>query len=220
MLNNFYTSKEWIKLTQILKSERVNEDGNIICAYCHKPIVKKYDCICHHTIELNENNVNDYDISLNPDCIELVHHKCHNIIHKRFEGDTHMQYVYLVYGSPCSGKSTYVNEVANKNDLIVDIDRLWLSICNSDKYNKPKCLKQNIFPIRDLLLDQIAKRLGKWKNAYVIGGYPLATERDRIIKKLGAKEVYIDTDEQTCLDRAKTKEWKGYVKDWWEQYRL
>lgn len=33
-----------------------------------------------------DNNVNDYSISINPDNIMLIHHRCHNLIYQRFEG--------------------------------------------------------------------------------------------------------------------------------------
>ena len=55
-LYNFYRSKEWTDLLEILKLERVNAEGFIICEHCDKPIVKAYDCIGHHKIELTEQN--------------------------------------------------------------------------------------------------------------------------------------------------------------------
>jgi hypothetical protein len=115
-LSNFYRSKEWESLRSQLRIERVNDDGDIICHYCHKPIIKAYDCIAHHVVPLTESNVNDYSISLNPDNLVLVHHNCHNKIHsKGFK----CKRVYIVYGSPCSGKSYYVDSVAGDNDLKV-----------------------------------------------------------------------------------------------------
>lgn len=217
-LNNFYQSDEWINLLNILKSERINDkDGLLYCEHCNKPIIKKYDCIGHHKLELTNINVNDYNISLNPDNIMLIHHKCHNIIHQRFEG--FKQTVYIVYGSPCSGKTTWVNEVANKDDLILDIDKLWEAICLSDKYNKPNRLKANVFGLRDILLDQIKCRLGMWRNAYIIGGYPLATDRARLANKLGAELIFIDTDKSTCLSRAINKEWEEYIEEWFDMYQ-
>ena len=81
----------------------------IICGHCNKAIVSKYDCIGHHITHLTKENVNDYNISLNPDNVILVHHKCHNQIHNRFNGYKKKR-VFLVYGAPCSGKSTWVNK--------------------------------------------------------------------------------------------------------------
>lgn len=215
-LDNFYKSKEWENLLQVLKLERLVND-ELLCEHCGLPIVKKYDCIGHHKIELTEANVNNADISLNPDNIMLIHHKCHNIIHARFEG--FRQKVYIVYGSPCSGKSTWVNANAYDDDLIVDIDSIWECICKSDKYNKPNRLKNNVFGIRDVLLDQIKCRNGMWRNAYVIGGYPLSSDRQRLADRLGAELIYIEEDKEVCLSRCVNDEWKEFVEDWWESYQ-
>lgn len=215
-LNNFYKSKAWETLLQILKLERVNSKGELICEYCGLPIIKKYDCIGHHDIELTEANVNNTDISLNPDNIKLIHFKCHNKIHQRFDG--FKQEVFLVYGSPCSGKSSWVKEVANEDDLILDIDNIWEAICLSDKYHKPNRLKANVFNIRDTIIDQIKTRTGMWRNAYVIGGYPLASDRDRLCNLLRAKPIFIDEDKDTCISRAKTDEWKSFIEDWFETF--
>ena len=215
-LENFYKSDTWYKFLQQLKIERLNEDGELLCEHCGKPIVKKYDCIGHHEIELTDENVNDYEISLNPAHVKLIHFKCHNKIHRRFEG--FFQKVYLVYGSPCAGKSSWVHEVANPDDLILDIDRIWECVSSSDKYNKPARLKSNVFDIRDCIIDQIRTRTGMWRNAYIIGGYPLRSDRDRLCDLLRAEPIFIDEPKQTCLARAKTDEWKEFIEDWFDSY--
>ena len=102
-LDNFYQSKPWINLMAQLRLERVNADGDLICEHCGKPITRAYDCIGHHVIELNDRNVSDASISLNPENIMLIHHKCHNRIHQKLSM-TDRRNVYLVYGAPCSGK--------------------------------------------------------------------------------------------------------------------
>lgn len=217
-LSSFYKSKEWLSLLEQLKLERVNDKDELICEYCGKQIVKKYDCIGHHKIELTDLNVNDYNISLNPNNIMLIHFKCHNQIHERF-GFQKAKKVYIVYGSPCSGKSTWVKDVATSNDLIVDIDSIWECITSCNKYNKPNRLKANVFGIRDCLLEQIKMRIGNWKNAYVIGGYPLKMERERLSLQLGAEFIFIDCDKETCLNRSINDEWKHYVNEWFDAYQ-
>ena len=82
-LYNFYRSKEWVMLLQVLRNSRLDSEGNNICEHCGKPIIRQYDCIGHHKIHLTEENYTDANISLNPDNIALVHHKCHNIIHNK-----------------------------------------------------------------------------------------------------------------------------------------
>lgn len=223
-LYDFYRSKEWETLLQVLRNDpnRMDAEGYIICAHCGKPIVKAYDCIGHHTIELTEENYTDYMISLNPDLIELVHHKCHNIIHnKLYSGN---RQVYLVYGSPLSGKSSYVAESMVEGDLVIDMDNIWQCVSGCDRYVKPNRLKSIVFSVRDNLLESVKYRRGKWLNAYVIGGYPFPAERERLTSSLGAREIFIDTDRETCINRLyecgnrDIKEWTKYINDWWLQY--
>lgn len=215
-LDTFYQSKQWTGLVEQLKIERLNADGQLICEHCGRPIIKKYDCIGHHKIELTDENVNDYSISLNGTNIMLIHFKCHNIIHQRFEG--FCRNVYLVYGSPCSGKTSWVKEVANDDDLIVDIDSIWEAICKSDRLHKPKRLKANAFGVRDCLIDQIRTRQGMWRNAYVIGTYPLRSDRDRLCNLLNAKPIYIEATAKECFDRAPNEDWKDYICEWFENF--
>lgn len=213
---SFYRSDKWEKLRSILRLERTNDDGFILCERCGKPILKPYDCIAHHKIELTEENVNDFDISLNPENIELIHFKCHNEEHRRFSGFN--QRVFLVYGSPCSGKTTWVKENAQHGDLIVDMDSIWECISNSDRYHKSNRLKANAFGVRDCLLEQVKTRTGMWNDCYIVGGYPLKTDRDRLCDLLGAEPIFIDESKDICLSRAENSEWKEFVKDWFESY--
>lgn len=221
-LYNFYRSDEWENLLKVLKLERVDSQKNIICAHCGRPIIKAYDCIGHHVTELTEENYTDANISLNPDNIQLIHHKCHNIIHNKL-GYAQRQ-VFIVYGSPLSGKSSYVAEAMSEGDLIIDLDSIWQCVSGCDRYVKPNRLKSVVFSVRDNLLESVKYRRGKWLNAYVIGGYPFKAERDRLVDTLGAREVFIDTDKDTCLNRLYESEgrdkveWERYINDWWLQY--
>ena len=219
---SFYRSTEWKKLMNNLKLERVNEEGQVICEHCGKPIVKSYDIIGHHKIELDEENVMDANISLNPKNIMLVDHKCHNLIHNKL-GYAHRQ-VYLVYGSPLSGKSSYVKQNMLSGDLIIDIDNIWQCVSGQPRYEKPARLKSIVFKIRDELLNSVKFRMGKWNNCYIVGGYPLQSERERLIRELGAREIFIDTDKEECLKRLEMaddgrnkEEWTKYIDEWFER---
>lgn len=222
-LGNFYKSKEWAKLMQVIKAERINERGELICEHCEKPIIKAYDCIGHHVIELTEENVNDVNISLNPDNISLVHHRCHNQIHNKF-GYAEKK-IYLVYGSPLSGKNTFVKENMDVGDMVIDIDNIWQCISNCDRYIKPNRLKTQVFQIRNVMLDMLKVRNGKWQNAWIVGGYPMRNERERLCKMYGAREIFIDTPKEECIQRLYENpdgrdidEWLAYIEDWWQKY--
>ena len=225
-LDNFYKSKEWEKFRQIIIDERTNkEDGLLYCEHCGKPIVKAYDIIVHHVIELTESNVNDRSISLHPDNVQCVHHKCHNKIHKRFGFNKAVRRkVFIVYGPPLAGKSTWVRETAGETDIILDIDKIWQMITNNPPYVKPTALKTCVFAIRDEILDIIKNRRGKWTNAYIVGGYPIPREREELASSLGAELIAIIEPEEECLDRlamsndGRDKEaWTKYIRDWFEK---
>lgn len=223
MLADFYHSKEWEQLRRMLMLQRTDSQGFIICAHCGKPIVKKYDCIGHHLQELTESNYRDTSISLNPDNIALVHHRCHNEIHEK--AGYKQKKVYIVWGSPLSGKSTYVQNVAKYGDMIVDIDKLWQAVSGLPPYQKPNRIKENVFGLHNHLLTQVAQRMGYWNTAYIIGGYALPSERERLAQRLGAECVHIDTTMEECMARLDAcpagrnkSEWKKYIADWWNTF--
>lgn len=226
-LDTFYQCKDWLKFRQIVIHERLNEEGLTICEHCGKPIVKAYDLILHHVEELNEENVNDTTVSLNPDNIMLVHHRCHNKIHHKLSRDLGSRKVYLVYGSPFAGKAAYVESVREQGDLVVNMDSIWKCVSGCDRYIKPKELTGIVFGIRDYLLESVRYRRGRWRTAYIIGGYPLVSERERLCKELGAEQIFIDTPKEICLKRLfeldkedvrACEAWHDFIFDWWEKY--
>lgn len=223
-LDTFYTSKPWRKLVEQVKIERTNADGNIICEKCGKAIVRRYDCIGHHKTELTAENVNDANVALNPDNVMLVCFACHNAIHDRWQGNK--QTVYIVNGAPCSGKTSYVREHANDDDLIVDLDALYQAISKAMVHVQPWRVKSNVFGLRDCLYDQIRTRKGKWRNAWIITS-KTGIELQRDIELLGAELITIDTDKQTCLDNLERDPngrdidaWRDYIESYFDRHTL
>lgn len=222
----FYRSGEWRKFRELYISMRQQSDHILRCDRCGKPLLYKDDIILHHRHELTDDNVNDYSISLNPDNISMICFKCHNEVHDRFVGGMPKQHVYLVYGPPCSGKTSFVKRSAAHTDIILDLDTIWQSIStgqfdDSERYDHPDCLKRNVFIIRDKMIDMIKTRTGRWHNAYVIGGYPDANERKRMCDLLGADQIFIDTSKEECIRRAeehRPAKWKMLIDEWFDDF--
>lgn len=232
----FYKSKQWEDFRKIIIEERTQPDGFIYCEHCGKPILKKYDLIIHHKQELDDLNVNDVNVSLNSENVQCIHFKCHNEIHERFgfnktsSGGYNVQkHVYIVYGSPCSGKTTWVKNNATANDLVVDMDSIWQMISVNDRYTKPSPLRSTAFQIRDAMYDLIKYRNGKWHNAFIIVGGALKGDRDRLVQRVGCDDlIFIETDEVECKKRLKHRddmteeqkeEWSRYIDNWFETYQ-
>lgn len=214
-LHSFYTSKEWREFRKMLIAERIAPDGVLYDEYSKKPLLHDYDIILHHKTPLTLQNVNDYTISLNPNNIMIVSIRSHNEIHERFG---HWQRkVYYVWGSPCSGKSTFVKNNKGRNDIVIDIDLIWQALTGGEKYDKPDTLKTNVFMTRDTLLQQIKTRAGKWGTAYILSTEARATARNRICNTLGAEQIYIECTKDEALQRLHNdKERSNYITQWAE----
>ena len=219
-LENFYQSKEWERFRLTIIDERTKADGFIYDEVTNKPILRMYDLILHHIEELTPENVNDYNVSLNPQNIMVVSHKTHNLIHDNFNNYSRQQ-VFLVYGPPLSGKTSWVMENKLEGDLIVDINNIWQMVSGDTGIKNPR-LKSVVFKIRDTELDAVRFRVGKWRNAYIVGGYPLSVERERLMNETAARPVYIDTSRAECEQRAdrndNREELRRYIADWFDKY--
>jgi hypothetical protein len=221
-LSDFYRSKEWEAFRQVVIAERTQDDGFIYDEVTGKPIVRRYDIILHHTTFLTEENVNDRTISLNPENIQIVSHRTHNKIHEKF--GYKRKEIFLIYGPPLAGKTTYVRDVMVPGDLIIDMDNIWQCISGLSRYQKPGKLRSVAFGVRDYLMDAAKVRNGKWQNCYIIGGFPLISDRERILKTYGARQVFIEATREECMARLSTDqerdadEWTGYIDEWFRRY--
>ena len=221
-LFEFYRSKEWADFRKVVIADRIREDGFVYDEYTDKPIVKAYDIILHHKIELTEENVHDYSISLNPENIMIVSHKSHNLIHNKLNSSCRK--VYLVYGAPFAGKKKYVEESKEPGDLIVDIDSIWECVSGCERHIKPNRLKAVVFKVRDNLLESVKYRVGKWTNAYIIGTYVNEPERERLEKELGAEEIFINSTAEECKERLRSLNLENelvlesFIDVWFEKY--
>ena len=226
----FYHSKKWLDFRKVIINEHTGEDGFCRCDVCGQPIVNPYDLIVHHKEELTDDNTDNAMIALNPSNVQVVHFRCHNKIHQRFgyQSSSPAHYkksVYIIYGAPCSGKTSWVRDVATSDDLIVDVDSLWQAISINARYEKSDALKSVVFDLRDKLYDVIKYRSGKWHNAYVIATLPLIGDRERLVQRIGADDlIFINTSKEVCLSRAKDRQtgstdWKDYIEEWFQRYQ-
>ena len=222
-LSAFYTSDEWKEFRKVIIEQRTKPDGYVYDEITGKPIVKAYDIILHHKTELTLENVNDANITLNPENIQVVSFRTHNELHNRF--GTWTRHVYLIYGCPLSGKSSYVKERAGIHDLIIDIDKIYACISNNPLYVKSGRLYDCMDAVKQALFDCIKYKRGKWINCFIIGGFPFKGERERIATEYGAEEVFIDCDKETALSRLQAvqdgrdkKEWSKYIEVYFERF--
>lgn len=233
----FYKSQDWANCKAQVMAERIKADGVLYCEFCGAPIVKNFNpnkrnnagaVVFHHKTYLNNYNVNDASISINPKNIMILHWNCHNKIHERFNGNQIEKKVYIITGSPCSGKTSFVKERIQEGDIVLDIDDLWQLISGQPRYIKPNQLKPIVFNLRQQLKDNIAMGVGTWRNAYIIESLPYATDRKREVERYKAHNVELITMEATreeCLQRLHAnpngrdiKAYEQYINDYYDNY--
>lgn len=212
VLDNFYGSQTWQTFRMLI----INERG-LRCEYCKQRVLKSSELTLHHDKELTPENVHDANISLNPTNIMVVHHECHNKIHGRF-GHQMTNGVFVVYGPPMAGKTTYVRDRMSRGDLVVDMEQLYSAVSLLPDYDKPNNLFSNVIGIHNLLIDNIKTRLGKWSSAWVIGGYADRYKRERLAQDLGAELIFCNVSKEACLRRLDVDEDRRYRKDEWSEY--
>lgn len=222
-IHAFYCSKDYLALAQSCK---IKSGG--VCARCGG-IFDISELRPHHIKELTLDNIDDINITLNPNNIEVLCHSCHNAVHARFGNVIGQKHIYLVYGSPCSGKNTFVETVATRNDLIVDLDKIHKSICICGMYDKPDATKKVAFDIRNFLFDiiQHAGTHRRWQDAYIIGTYPDRYDRDEMVRNYGVELIHIDTSKEDCIANCKKDISRqgvqdavlGWINDYWKRYK-
>ena len=234
----FYRGQDWANCKAQVTQERL-KGGALYCEHCGKIILKSFNpnernnknaVVYHHIKELNNFNVNDASISINPKNIMVVHWQCHNEIHQRFTGGYQRpeRKVYIITGASCSGKTTWVRDRVQAGDIVLDIDDIWQTISGMPRYVKPNSLKPIVFNLRNEIKDQIAKGAGTWRNAFIIESLPVATDRKREVEKYKAHNVELITMEATreeCLQRLYTdpngrdiKSYEEYINEYYDSY--
>lgn len=222
----FYKSKEWINFRKIIILER-----GATCEECNKVITESKHIQVHHIKELDPSNIHDTSITLNPNNVKILCQECHNKEHNRWCKGSSVKKkdkgVYIVYGPPGAGKTTYVLDNMERGDIVVDMDRLYEAVTLLPRYDKPNNLKYNVLSIRNGIIDNIKTRYGKFNSAWIIGGYADKYQREQLARDVGAETILVLEPKEVCLSRIESandyrqecfKEWEGYIDKWFNNY--
>lgn len=209
----FYNSKEWKNKRDIIFNKAYG-----LCEYCGAVGLE-----VHHKIHLTPLNINDTYITLDEDNLILLCKDCHFAQHKSSsfkrtyykrivnnwtyftnEGDIMQVEIKIVWGAPCSGKTTYVKNNMTMGDTVICLD----SILNCFSYGMgdPKTNSiDNLLPlgyeVRDYiykLIEDRSKTINS-KTIYIIAMLPDRDKREELARRLDAELIHIDTDIQTCI---------------------
>lgn len=133
--------------------------------------------------------------------------------------------IFIVWGSPGAGKSTYVKEHYEYGDIVVDLDYIKRAISFLQKSESTNTISDVSIKIRNFLYDLISDESIECKNIWVVSALPVKADRIALSNRLGAKLIHIDTDKEECLKRAmadnerKNKNFQKIIIDkYWKRY--
>lgn len=108
--------------------------------------------------------------------------------------------LHVICGAPCAGKTTYVEQNAKENDLIIDADKIAKAFGGSDHqaHGEPLIVA---LKARETAINHALNSKGE---TWLIDSLPSA-ERLRLYERANADIVYLNTSKQTCIERAKNR---------------
>lgn len=114
--------------------------------------------------------------------------------------------VYLIYGSPCSGKTTYIKNHKRNGDIVCDVDRLYSAISFNEEHQTELYAQEVASELYKEMLNIIRDRKGSWKNAFVVSLANTPQKVDEMKERINADEcIFIDTPFEVCMERAKDR---------------
>lgn len=132
--------------------------------------------------------------------------------------------VKLVYGAPCSGKSTYVREQIGEHDLCWDYDKLMAAVTsqkNQTANNHP--MADFVIGLRKAILD-LAQPKKYVENLYITCLW-ITDKLKSEVEGFDVEEIFIDATKEECFQRLKADdnrpdkgEWKMLINTWFKEH--
>ena len=130
----------------------------------------------------------------------------------------------VIYGPPCSGKSTYVREQMADSDLVFDYDRLVMASTNREFHSTEKSSAHDlVLRYRRKFIENISG-LSAGVTPYVLTRYPTKYLSESL-SPYSPEYVPMNTSLDECLERLKSDEtrpdkdaWEQVIRDWFDTY--
>lgn len=122
--------------------------------------------------------------------------------------------IVVVYGSPCSGKSTYVHKKMGSGDVVYDYDSILAAITTNDVHSTGKSEAHDIvLNLRDSFIKKTQQKEASG-IAYVITQYP--TDHLKKILPDNTEYILIESTQKDCLQRLKNDDTRQDKEGWAE----
>lgn len=110
-----------------------------------------------------------------------------------------MTQVYLIYGAPLSGKSTYVKQRLKHNDVVFDYDDIMRTITGLPYQTNNKRVQPIVLGLRSLIIEHI-KTNPTIDNVYIITTF-IGKSLEQSLNGLNLNKIRMDTTYMECIER-------------------
>ena len=122
----------------------------------------------------------------------------------------------IVYGAPCSGKSTFVRNNIGENDIVYDYDEITRAITYGAQHlSKRDLTHQYVLDFRLAMIRRFRSEQ-QIENAWVISSF-LTDSFKSFIADLDPEYIQMETSQEECLSRLETDEMRPDKEDWREK---
>ncbi|WP_281155159.1 AAA family ATPase [Streptomyces sp. HYC2] len=130
--------------------------------------------------------------------------------------------LYVITGPPAAGKSTWIQAHATARDIVIDLDRIALSLTGpgAPGWNHDPLVQRVAQRARFAAIDEAVKHLDE-VDVYLIHTMPSPKARAKY-QRLGARIVTVDPGEDVVRERVRTMRSEGMdrvVTRWYRTYR-
>lgn len=213
-----YASKAWRQCRDAYVAYRHG-----ICERCGAPGVE-----VHHKRYLTPANIDDAEIVFGWDNLELLCRDCHIAEHEKKKNlrrstakESDMRYTFdasgqpvprgqvkIVWGSPASGKSTFVREHMQHMDIVIDLDAILLCFTGLKNMTDDPAKITDYLPfvldVREAVYRLIARDMPKGiSTAWIIAGLPRRADRATLFARFpNAQFVHMDCTCEQAIARS------------------
>lgn len=130
-----------------------------------------------------------------------------------------MKNVFIVYGAPGSGKSTFVKEHKAPDDLVIDLDYICAALMQETEIYIPHDSVLRIARyMRDSVYPMIAMRAGEWNDCYIITSESREIKINELAMRLKATStILMDIPLEECLNRIENDNRRGKRREEYKQ---
>ncbi len=227
-ISGFRSSYKWQ-----LKREQIRQRDMYLCQVCLNGLygakhMYQYKHIeVHHIVPINENN----DLKLEDNnliCLCDYHHRMADngyisryLLQSLINKEVINMKLNVVYGSPCSGKTTYVKSHMKEGDIVIDYDYIYQALTLRDKLHKydnnNSSINQLAMDIKQFILNQSISNSNQtvWLITTTMNEYINRYSEVNIITMDKTKEEVL---EMLYKDKERTNkdEWRIKIEKWYE----